>query len=69
MRNIEEKYCSVCEKSHKTTNEGEMICELKGVVSPDYKCRKFIYDPLKHIKIRKISEIKNTPKSEENGER
>ena len=69
MRNIEEKYCSVCEKSQKTTNEGEMICELKGVVSPDYKCRKFIYDPLKHIKNRKIPEIKNTQDLEENGER
>ncbi len=69
MRIIEEKNCSVCEKSHKTTNEDEMICELKGVVSPAYKCRKFIYDPLKHIKSRKILKNDNIPDLEENGER
>lgn len=40
------EYCNYGEKS----SDGQMIlCNKKGIVSPDFSCRKFDYSPLKRI--------------------
>ncbi len=44
-----EKVCAYCE--HATTLAGgeHVLCDRKGVVSDGYKCRKFVYDPIKRV--------------------
>jgi hypothetical protein len=44
-----EKICLYCEHAAPTYEAELMSCELKGIVKSCYKCRKFIYDPLKRI--------------------
>ena len=39
--------CLYCEYASPLHNDEEMLCRFKGVVSSEYVCRKFIYDPLK----------------------
>jgi len=41
--------CSVCEHAQDIKDEGNMLCAKCGVVSKDYKCRKFHYDPIKRV--------------------
>ena len=43
------KVCLYCENASPLPNSDEVICKTKGVVSEDYSCRKFLYDPLKRI--------------------
>ena len=42
-----EVFCKFCERATPLLTEGKLVCSKVGVVSEDYKCRKFIYDPLK----------------------
>jgi hypothetical protein len=42
-----EKICFYCEHSSSLLTDEQVLCSRKGVVSSEYKCRKFIYDPLK----------------------
>lgn len=42
-----EKMCCYCEFSAPTFNDDEFICEKKGIIDAKYKCRKFVFDPLK----------------------
>ncbi len=42
-----ERMCKYCEHSVDFVDKDKMICSLKGVVSVDYLCKKFTYDPLK----------------------
>lgn len=42
-----EVFCKYCERATPLLTEGKLVCSKVGVVSEDYKCRKFIYDPLK----------------------
>ena len=44
-KNIEPR-CAYCAKGS-TINENEVICSRKGIVSTDYHCRAFRYDPLR----------------------
>lgn len=46
-KNIE-PMCAYCSRSSEL-NEEELSCPRKGVVSPDYHCRRFSYDPLKRV--------------------
>lgn len=46
-----EKMCAYCVHSGKMSDE-KCLCIKKGVVEPDYHCRKFKYDPLKRIPVR-----------------
>jgi len=39
--------CRYCENASPLHDEDEMLCRIRGVVSGDHVCRKFIYDPLK----------------------
>ena len=58
-----EKLCKYCENSTEVALSGDMLCAKKGVVSPDYKCRKFVYDPFKRTpRIQKpIEELEFVP--------
>lgn len=42
-----EVFCKYCEYATPLATGGKLVCQKYGVVSEDYKCRKFIYDPLK----------------------
>ena len=44
-----DRICKYCEHSTEISVSEEVLCSKKGVVSPDYICRKFIYDPFKRI--------------------
>ncbi len=44
-----EKICLYCEHAAPAYESDHMCCDLKGIVSSGFKCRKFIYDPLKRI--------------------
>ena len=41
------KVCLYCENATVLQGENTVLCKYKGVVSEDYVCRKFVYDPLK----------------------
>ena len=49
IRNKEniEIFCKYCERATPLVVDGKLVCSKMGVVSEDYKCRKFVYDPLK----------------------
>lgn len=42
-----EIFCKYCERATPLATDGKLVCARHGVVSEDFKCRKFIYDPLK----------------------
>lgn len=42
-----EVFCKYCERATPLATEGKLVCSKKGVVTEDYSCRRFIYDPLK----------------------
>lgn len=41
--------CRFCINAHKLYDSDTMLCDHKGVVACEYSCKKFMYDPLKHI--------------------
>lgn len=42
-----EAQCDLCENAQ-CIEEGTLcICKIRGIVSPDDMCRKFVFDPLK----------------------
>lgn len=41
--------CSLCRYGRISAKRGIILCEKRGVVSPDFSCRKFSYDPIKRI--------------------
>ncbi len=41
--------CAYCLKGKETVDKTEILCTKKGIVSPDYSCRKFKYDPLRRV--------------------
>lgn len=43
------KDCQYCEYASPINITGNMLCSKKGIVSCDYKCSSFSYDPLKRI--------------------
>lgn len=42
-----EVFCKYCEHASPIVSDSKMVCPKYGVVSADYKCRRFVYDPLK----------------------
>jgi len=42
-----QKVCRFCENASQLRGDENMLCRFKGVVSEDFVCRKYIYDPLK----------------------
>ena len=49
--------CVYCTKSTKSIllNESQILCEIKGIMSPESHCRNFSYDPLKRVPPRPLS--------------
>ena len=41
------KTCALCEYANILKGGNGILCKEKGIVSDDYSCRKFVYDPLK----------------------
>ena len=41
------KVCAYCELAECMNDKEKMLCYIKGVVNAGYKCKKFLYDPLK----------------------
>ena len=43
------KSCAYCEFASKTLEDDRMLCKRKGVVSTEYHCMHFSYDPMKRM--------------------
>lgn len=41
-----EPSCSYCEFGTLSQDKAAILCSKCGIVTPDYSCRKFVYDPL-----------------------
>ena len=39
--------CEHCKHGRLSPDEQSVLCIKKGIVAPDFKCRKYTYDPLK----------------------
>ncbi len=39
--------CEFCEHASIINDEANVLCETRGIVDREYKCKKFVYDPLK----------------------
>ncbi|MBQ9941126.1 MAG: hypothetical protein IJO74_06270 [Clostridia bacterium] len=39
--------CYLCEYSTKVLDGEHYLCKKKGIVSPEFVCKSFIFDPLK----------------------
>lgn len=46
--------CKYCEHVMQTFEGDKKLCDKRGVVEPNHKCRSFIYDPLKRIPRRPL---------------
>ncbi len=43
------KQCSNCFFGRTPKDKDSVLCEKKGIVEPDSKCRHYKYDPLKRV--------------------
>ena len=52
--------CEYCQFGRRNADEKMILCHFRGVVSPYYHCRKYVYDPLLRIPRRqpKLPEFK-----------
>lgn len=41
--------CAYCMKGTAASDNKNILCLKKGIVNPDYSCRRFKYDPLKRV--------------------
>ena len=46
-----ERACGYCTHGTKL-EDGQILCVKKGIRLPEYKCRKFKYDPFKRIPVK-----------------
>ncbi len=44
--------CAYCQKGVAMEGGNDVLCPHKGIVSFNFSCRRFIYDPFKRIKKR-----------------
>lgn len=44
-----DQLCAMCENSSPIFDPENVLCKYHGIVSAAYKCRKFVYDPLKRV--------------------
>ncbi|NLK40200.1 MAG: hypothetical protein GX303_08200 [Clostridiales bacterium] len=51
-----ERCCAFCERSASLRDPNNVLCSSRGIVSVNYICRKFSYDPLKR-RPRRLSHI------------
>ncbi len=47
-----EKACLYCQHGKLAADKLMILCRKFGPVSPHYKCRRFVYDPLKRVPVR-----------------
>ena len=53
-----ECFCRFCQFSAELADGEKLLCEKKGIVSAEYVCRKFAYDPLKREPKRLSRDVK-----------
>ncbi len=53
-----ERFCRFCGHSSELSDGDTVLCGKKGIVSADFVCRKFTYDPLKREPKRLVKEVK-----------
>lgn len=53
--------CEYCAYGRRAADPKMVLCELRGVVSPYYKCRKYEYDPLRRVPHRQPKLPEFTP--------
>ena len=53
-----ERFCRFCQHSSELSDGDTMLCGKKGIVSADFICKKFVYDPLKREPKRLSKEVK-----------
>ena len=41
--------CAYCAKGTESIDKKSIFCEKKGIVSANYHCRRFKYDPLRRV--------------------
>ncbi len=41
--------CEFCEHASIINDECNVLCESRGIVNKEYKCKRFVYDPLKRV--------------------
>lgn len=44
-----EPACAHCEHGSFTSDRRSVLCAKKGIVSPSFSCRKYVYAPLKRV--------------------
>ena len=44
-----EPSCAYCEHGTPTQDTMAILCEKCGIVTADYSCRRFVYDPLSRV--------------------
>lgn len=45
--------CKNCRYGRKAMDGDKILCTRKGIVEPDFSCRKYCYDPLKRVPKRR----------------
>lgn len=45
--------CEYCEHGRRASDPRMVLCNRRGLVSPMYSCRKFVYDPLQRVPRRR----------------
>ena len=53
--NEHQRVCLFCENASVLNGDDNLLCKYKGIVSEDFVCRKYVYDPLKRIPMPKPS--------------
>lgn len=47
--------CQNCRHGRKAMDGEKILCTHKGIVEPDFSCRKYRYDPLKRVPKRRLA--------------
>lgn len=56
------KVCCFCEFASLINDDEYVLCSERGIVGHEFKCRKYVYDPLKRVPQKRLV---ITPLSEE----
>ena len=54
------KKCSNCFFGRMPMDKTSVLCEKKGIVDPESKCRHYLYDPLKRVPAKPIPQYEFT---------
>lgn len=55
------KACEVCAHGRRSADGSVMLCPYKGAAPLYHLCRKFVYDPLKRVPLRRPPQEKHKP--------